>query len=198
MQPGLEQILEADQLIWRLLSKVARGGIKRRNAATRPLDDLLPGVLQSFEVQMALMPRQGSARSQQPAVKADPSNKLLSALQKQVDDLKRAGTVRDVFGGPAKGGAAPAPKQIKDKDGKGKKRKSPPPAREPNLPKELAGCQTRSSAATGRKRMCFNFNKGSCKDAKPGYACNKGAHICMKDVGGEACSGDHPAISCSR
>ena len=188
---SVAQILEADELIWQQLSKRARGGIRRRGGAATPLDLLVPVVMSSLDIQMALMPRQGNAAPpKQLAITAgDNSTKLIAALQRQIEDV-RASTVRNAFNG-----AAPsAPKPLKDKPGKpgldakgklGKAAKAsggsslkPPPA--------LAGAAVRSSVATGSVRMCFAYNLGTCKSKGD---CAKGAHLCMKMLkSGEACS----------
>ena len=86
---GLQQLLDADQLIWQFLGKKTSEGIKRRGTVERPLDKVMLEVLNSLEVQMALMTRQGVVH--QPAAassSSDLSSKLVAQLQKQIDSLK--------------------------------------------------------------------------------------------------------------
>jgi hypothetical protein len=200
IQVNLTQILDADQVIWRLLNKHSRNGIKRRGALTRPLDDLLPVVLKDLDVKMALMPRQGVAQQRkEPAL--DNTAKLLSDLQKQIENVrkeaKHASAVSSAFTpkAPAKTPAA-QPTKGSGKGNDAKKRKKGDKA--PRLPKGLEDCSTVSSAASGSKRFCFSFNMSGCKDAKPGHSCGRGAHLCMKTLSsGEACSGSHPQSACT-
>ena len=70
------------------------------------------------------------------------------------------------------------PKGGKGKSGKGK------------APKELLGMHHNTD---GGDRICFNFNmKHGCRYAKPGSACKRGKHVCMK------CFGDHPQVKCKK
>jgi hypothetical protein len=202
---SIDQLLEADQIIWGLLYKKTRDGIKKRNLLVRPLEAALPAVLAHLDVQMALMPRQGAAPRSQPAEtpKADLPSKLVSALQKQIDDLKRASAISGAFNG-ASSSAAGAGKQGPKAElpmSRGQKRKQAIESTENRpvrLPKGLEGCSTVSNAATSKKRMCFSYNMTGCNKAKPGGTCVKGVHLCMKTVGGEACSMPHAQHSCTR
>jgi hypothetical protein len=206
----LDQVLEADVLIWQNLSKMARGGIRRRSAVARPLDLLVPKVLALLEVQMALMPRQGVVRPAAAAASSSDqgqTNKLLAALQKQINDVaneqRRSKNVSDAF---AKGGQ-PKASPNRDAAGPGKKGDDAAKKRErrgnrndrrgsdPKPPAALAGCATRSNAATGRVLMCYGYNLGTC--STKGDRCAKGEHICMRKVNGEACSQKHPQMSCT-
>ena len=86
LRVDIQQMLDADQIIWRHLAKSTRDGIKRRNAATRPLDDCIMKVLDCLDVQMALLQRQGAVQAApQPAIDYGP--KIVKDLQKQIDAL---------------------------------------------------------------------------------------------------------------
>jgi hypothetical protein len=189
MPVSFDQIIQADQRIWQKLNKMSRGGIKRRGAAVRPLDALLPTVMNSMDIQLALMPRQGNVAP----VPAQPANndsaKLIAALQRQIDDVRkeatRASAIKGAFSGPSSPAAAqPKPKAGKNGKDKRNERKKGVPA---NPPPALAGGAVRSSNATGSVRMCFPYNLGTCKSKGD---CSKGAHLCMKLLKstGEACS----------
>ena len=94
-------MLEADELIWQQFNKRARGGIRRRGTVDTPLDALMPTVMNSLEVQMALMPRQGYAAppKQQPTQPAsDDSAKLIAALQNPKSGETGGGTGRSPQG----------------------------------------------------------------------------------------------------
>jgi hypothetical protein len=198
MPVSMNQVLEADQSIWQELSKVARGGLRRRGAIARPLDTLLPAVLDLLDVKMALLPRQGYVAPPRPVSQpaAEGSNKLLAALEKQIDDLKRANNIGNAFAGPA---APKAKAGAKGRNAKDKRLTTAAAAASPAIkpPPALAGCQTRSSVATGSQRMCFAYNLGTCKAKSD---CQRGAHLCMKTLKtGEACSGkDCTAASCTK
>ena len=168
--------------------------------------------MNSLEVQMALLPGQGVIRQPMPE-RQDNSAKLVNELQKQIDSMRKdqahSNAIKNVFGGSgASGSDTPAPA-----DSRGKKRRAaqqkgepdqPPkpapnaPGAAPRLPPGLEGCSARSSAATGRKRMCFAFNQSGCKAVKPGVSCSRGAHLCMRTVNGEACSMPHAQNACTR
>jgi hypothetical protein len=202
MPVTMNQVLEVDQIIWQELSKVARGGLRRRGAVARPLDSLLPGVLENLDVKMALLPRQGhvSAPRQASQPAAESSNKLISALQKQIDELKRASAIGNTFAGSGAPKAKAAAKAGKNTKVKRFSNENPSGARssqEIKPPPALAGCQTRSSVASGGQRMCFAYNLGTCKAKSD---CQKGAHLCMKTLKtGEACSGkDCIASTCTK
>ena len=194
---GFEQIMAADQVIWNQLHRKCRDGIKRRSLAQRPLDAMMPEVLASLPVQMALMPRQGSVQPRAAQEKPELSSKLVNALQKQIDELKKsskhATAIQGAFAGNASAsGGAPA------KTGKAQKRKIADGTGPIRPPKGLEGCSTVSSTATESKRMCFSYNMAGCTKAKPGGSCLKGVHLCMKTVNGEACSMSHSQSACTR
>jgi hypothetical protein len=195
----LQQCLEADQLIWNELQKKCRGGIRRQSTGARPLDEALPAVLASLPVQMAIMPRQGVVQPKvQVQEKSDLSAKLLNGIQKQLDDLKRdkhANAIQKAFGDKSASSGDPAPNKQKNAKAKKEEAQKKAKGRELKPPKGLEGCLTRSSQATGSKRMCFQFNLGQCSTKKE---CSQGAHLCMRNVKGEACSQTHPANGCSR
>ena len=189
-QMDLDQMLEADQVVWQLLGRAtAPGGVRRTAAPLLPCDHELPAVLASMEVMQALMPRQ--QLTHQPSAAAQPKDggpKLLAALQKQIDDLKKqAAGAKGSGGGKASNG-----KGVKKNAGAGPRKPEPKP------PKVLAGMCVRSSAATGKKKMCFGYNLGHCSSANPGEECARGFHLCMKPkANGEACSLPHPQGKCS-
>jgi hypothetical protein len=148
---------------------------------------------------MAMMPRQGVVHVPPPTQdKSDLTAKLLSGLQKQLDSLKNdkhANAIQKAFNSPGVSSGDPAPKPGKDAKAKKEDARKAAKNKELKPPKGLEGCLTRSSAATGRKRMCFQFNLGQCNNKKE---CTHGAHFCMRNVKGEACSMPHPATSCTR
>ena len=193
-QMDLDQMMEADQIIWQLLGRAtAPGGIRRTAAALLPCEQQLPTILASMDVMQALMPRQHIAQQIVTAPQPkEASPKLLAALQKQIDDLKKQAAGGKGSGGAGSGGG-------KASNGKGvKKNGNPTRKNDPKPPKALAGMCVRSSTSTGKKKMCFGYNLGQCSAASPGEECAKGFHLCMKPKGnGEACSLPHPANKCS-
>ena len=198
---GLNQMLDADQVIWQQLYKATREGIKRRSSATRPLDDCMMKVLDSLKTQMALMPRQGSVSAAASSSNQPDQSRLVSSLQKQVEALqkqnkeqKRAKAIADVFAKPPPAIMdKPRPSQ-EPKDSKAKKAKATGKgsARDPKCPANLPNCCTRSSPSTNLQKMCFAYNTGDCNAAGDGGQCPKGAHLCMRSVNGVACSQAHP------
>ena len=153
---------------------------------------------------MALQPRQGYLRPPSAPAAADTS-KLLSALQKQIDDVKgdssRANDIKAAFAGGQPAHLLSGQKAIqngpaKPKDAKGKRDTCQKAPKDMKPPAALAGSAMRSSKASGALRMCFSYNLGTCK---PKGECSKGAHLCSKMVNGEACSRkDCIASNCTR
>jgi hypothetical protein len=192
-------------MIWDELSKRCRGGIRRRSEVDRPLDLLLPQVLDLLNIRMAIMPRQGSTArsSNQPAVVDNGQAKLLAELQKQINTLrnepkpkdKHALAIQDAFRPKAiLDRPAPSPPKTKGLDAKAKRNDK---KKAPRAPAALKGCVTKSSDATGNVKMCYAYNLGNCKVV--GDRCPNGEHICMKALtNGQACSEKHPQLSCTR
>ena len=155
------------------------------------------------------MLRQGSERAAPAAASSDHGQtaRLLSALQKQINDLARAPkpdnsarhakAIQNAFTPVSEPAPPPA---IKDGGRKGADAKAKATRRqkkgELKPPAALAGCATRSSVATGSAKMCYAFNLGTCY--VKGDRCSNGEHLCMRKVNGEACSQKHPQSSCTR
>jgi hypothetical protein len=200
LRVDLEQVLDTDQIVWRGLAKATRNGIKRRHANTRPLDGCIMAVLDSLDVQMSLMQRQGYVPPPQPAID-HAGSKIVQALQKQIDALQRqvseggrAKAIKDAFSASSSTAPMPAIADRPTADSKGKKNAAQDSknGRDPKPPAELKGCCTRSSQASGRRKMCYAYNLGNCKKVADGGECSRGAHLCMKNVKGSACSQPHP------
>ena len=109
---------------------------------------------------------------------------------KQQTKVEKAKAVREQL-------ATPGGKGSQGGKAKGKGQK---PGGSIRLPPGLEGMATKTSAATGMRRLCFGFNLGTCQAASPGGDCAKGLHACMKPVGpnGDACGGNHTASSCTK
>ena len=139
---------------------------------------------------MCLAPRQAAAARSQAASASsgDLTSKIQSALQKQINDLQNQNKQLK----QAKQQSQPAqPDKVRKgnlKQGKGAGRDS-----KVRLPPALQGMSSVSTAATGKKRLCFGFNLGNCTGAAPGEECQKGFHLCMKP----GCSKPHPCTKCT-
>ena len=191
---SLNQLIAADRKFWVKLASLTCGGVKRDGQDERPCDAKAATVLDSVAFQLMLAPRAVVAVSAAPAVKHGEAVPHLSKKDKKTlqhkDKVALAKNVREHL-------SAAGAKGEKGAKAKGKGGKAPYVVR---LPPGLEGMATKTSAATGMRRLRFGFNLGSCKACGPGEACAKGLHGCMKPVGpeAEACGEAHPASSCTK
>ena len=185
------QVFEADVVFWQQMAEATRKGCRRQGAADRPCDVAMETVLKHEDFTMTMTPRLAapSVRPSAPAtldVSSGVHTKagLKRQRQQQLKQANKAGApsrIQQISGSKGLGKGA-------SKDGKVMK-----------LPPGLHGMCSKSSAATGSKRLCFGFNLGTCSAVQPGQDCAKGAHLCMKpDAAGEACSQAHGALRCTR
>jgi hypothetical protein len=217
----VEQVYTADIEFWICMAEATQDGIRRSGAKERPCDAAFNEVLRGDTFLQAMAPRQGASKQQNPPrftlnlpgnsgfpaladttsqghpltsggrlgrkrKAAGKGTQLAITPQAEVanrDQAALANRVRDAFS------SAPS-------TGKGNGKASTP-GKGPRVPVALVGLPTRSSAATGSKRMCFGFNLGTCDAAQPGADCVHGSHLCMRLRNGEACSRDHPQTQCS-
>ena len=182
---SLEQVQRADMEIFHLATTATRAGIKR-TAEGRPLDTVIPKLLDDPSVRLLLMQTQGSSKTptkrkasasrsgSRPKGKNSEKNRRKKEkaleLKKKLERYEKGGAnkVRDDGGGKGAG-----------KDGK----KSGP-----RLPKQLIG---KNAAKPDGTPLCFGFNLGTCKAVKPGESCSKGYHGCMEP----GCDKDHPCTA---
>ena len=196
----MEQMIEADIHLFRILADKTREGVRRVGVQDRPLDKVFAEALREDDFVQAMTPRLAPSAGFQ----RDPS---------------LAQAISDAFGGSAAASSNHNPNPKKrprsraNKDGKPKPTiEKPAPAAAqpkatgkgngktsgPRLPAGLFGMCPRSNATTGAKRLCFSFNLSTCKAASPGAECAKGAHLCMKPLAdGSACSAPHGALACT-
>ena len=189
----LNQLVTADKKFWVKLANETFGKVKREGEEEMPCDAKAVKVMESVAFQMLLAPRAVLPGAAHPAAPPRDTVPRLSKKEKKVlqhqNKVSQAKAVREhIAGTAAKGGQGAK--------AKGKGAKGPALIR---LPPGLEGMATKTSAATGMRRLCFGFNLGTCQAASPGNACAKGLHGCMKPVGpqGEACGGTHTASACT-
>ena len=189
-QVSIEQACRADRRAWELLSRACSTGIKPVGGAL-PLDTAMVKVLKSYEFTSTLLPlpakeRRGKKRKAELSSgsstvteekkkkrkrnrksKKEKKDKTSDALQAEVGDLRRQ--LRGKSAGRNVG---------KGKDA-GKDQGSPP------VPQALLPGK---SITEDGDRICFGYNLGTCRDAKPGERCKRGFHVCSKaELQGGAC-----------
>ena len=189
---SLNQLVTADKKFWVKLASETCGGVKRCGEPERPGDVEGAKILEGVLFNLMLAPRAfAPATSVAPrdTQQAQGPSKKSKEVIRQHAKVEKAKAFREQLAAPGGKGSQGG----KAKGGKGAKGN---PIR---LPPGLEGMATKTSAATGMRRLCFGFNLGSCQAASPGNACAKGLHACMKPLGAdsEACGDNHAASACT-
>ena len=196
---SLNQLIAADKKFWVTLASAVRGGVKRGDLDERPCDKAAPKILNSVPFNLMLAPRAlaavAPAHAPAPQQLQGPSKKDKEVIKRQ-EKQERARAARE------QADRSRAANQTKGGDG-GRSAKGKGAAKGSNavrMPAGLEGMVSKTSAATGMRRLCFGYNLGSCSAAAPGEMCFKGLHGCMKPVGpnNEACGERHPASACTK
>ena len=168
----VEQVQNADEVAFRLLSKATRKGIKR-TGGERLLDAAMDDVLKHRDFNGALQHLPCGA-GQRGADTDDDSGPRLTRTQKRQRrrDSQRARAPEQTaarssdWGAPSKG------------QGKGKEKGKKGAGKSPSLPLALRG-----PGCTGLDKdnvpICFGYNLGQCTSAPPGGRCAKGRHVCI-------------------
>ena len=196
---SLNQLVSADKKFWVKLASATRGGVRRVDEIERPCDTEGVKILDGVPFNLMLAPR-AMVNVPAPAhAKGQHSQEGLSKREKEVikkhEKLERAKGARDQLANDK----APAPP--KEDGAKGKRAKGKGKNKNAiRMPAGLEGMATKTSPATGMRRLCFGFNLGTCTAAAPGESCHKGLHGCMKPAGpnGDACAERHPASACTK
>ena len=189
-KPSMQQILDADLVLWKLMEFETRGNFKRKTSSgAKPLDAALENAMKHDKFRRAIAPRArpAGARSSAGDATAAPGSASRSAPAiapaagegSSRKALKRK-RLKDNAAAKKASAPAPVPPAVGGKaGGKGTKGKS-----KVNLPPGLIGC---AAATADGRRCCFGFNLGGCPDADNGAECRRGWHICMGNVNGFAC-----------
>ena len=148
----LNQMIEADRVLWKRLADVCRTGIAPAPGAPRPLDDAVAKMMDSPEVSYYLLPLPNSRADYGP---------------QRFHDHEKRYTPKGQKGG--KGGKGRGGKGF---EGKGKQALN---AEEFGWP---AGAQMKTKDGA---QFCFAFNdRRGCKYAKVGQRCKFGMHLCCR------------------
>ena len=154
-QVDINQALRADAMLFKLLGKATRSGI-RPSGLGKPVQTAMAAVMYSPEVMFLLMPLPASNRS----------------LPQPVPVPKLAATIPVPKKKPLQGdNPQPTPKKKARKGaGKGKGEKGA------SLFAEFAGMSTKDDQGVN---ICLMFNKqAGCTYGKPGGKCGRGRHVC--------------------
>ena len=167
---SINQLLEADKQIWKLMADSCRSGIVPSPGGLRPLDMAMNKHMESSEVMYFLLPLPGNGPRE--------SSTYGPVKDYPKGDRKGSGKGNGKKGdykGSRKGGGKPMPLSQIDVTALGWPAGS--------LPKTKDG-----------NHFCFAFNsKQGCSRAKVGTRCSAGLHLCVK----AGCSGKHSAVNCS-
>ena len=188
---SIEQACKADRRAWELLSRACSKGIKPVGGAL-PLNTAMEKVLDSYEFTVTLLPlpakeEKGKKRKAEPSSgsssagdekkkkrkndkknKKDKKGKTNATLRAEVDDLRRRLQGQSEEGNVGKGKST----------GKGFKRTPVPQVLLPG-----------KATTENGDHICFGYNLGQCRDAKPGERCKRGLHVCSK----QNCKEEHAA-----
>ena len=161
-QISVSQIMEADKHIWARISEYCRTGLAVDLAGSYPMETALDKALLD-PITVSILQPMPSSDSYRP-FKHEHQREDRAPWKDNPSKGKKGGK-----GGKGKG----------KKGGKGANNERPS-----WLPPGLQGSSTNKAG----KRICFNFNLGTCQDKN----CNKGVHTCCK------CFGDHSFQDCPR
>jgi hypothetical protein len=173
---SLQQILNADREIWKLMLDERRAGVVGLAGQPQPLTEAMKKLMDSPDVVYFLLPlpTKTSTSSSSTTALAN-SNHAQAGVQNNFKKWRKGGGKGSFFrSGKGKG---------KGKDG-GKGHKG-----SPQMP---SGCVNKT---TDGKRLCFGYNSPrGCEYAGPGQQCMKGYHLCARPN----CFGKHTAVGCSK
>lgn len=166
---GLQQLMRADQELFRVMAEECREGIQRKPDGSLPLDEALVKAMDSPQVMFYLLPTPASRASHGVPQKAAKRK----AMTNNTDDDE------------------PSPKRSRRKStakgkGRGKGQKFVP------MPQGLKGMDHTTPSG---EPICFRYNlPGGCSAAADGMKCNKGVHRCARP----GCHGAHSLQSCTK
>lgn len=166
---SVPQILCADKMIWNFMITRCRAGVSVRPDGSQPIHDTLQQALRDPVILSSLQPLPRSSAPNGSAQHKDRANKAPQPKRDQPYPSKGKGGGKGYKGGKGSKGS---------KGGRD------------FVPQALKG--GKATARDGR-RICFNYNLGTCQDSKPGGSCNRGYHICC---GCE--SADHSFNNCPK
>ena len=197
---SLNQLVAADKKFWVKLASATRGGVRRSDDVDRPCDKHGEKILEGVPFNLMLAPRAVMAAPAQTPSQGSGHREELSKREKEV--IKKQTKVEQAKTARARIDQTRQPAQADEnptKDRRGRKGKGAG-KNQVRMPVGLEGMATKTSAATGMRRLCFGYNLGTCTAATPGEACPKGLHGCMKPAGpnGDACADRHPASACTK
>ena len=163
--------------MFRRLVEETRGGIKSLGGV-RPLDALVPGILNEADFRSILQPyRCGTAPKSEvfpplppPINDASVQEEVRKRLAQKEENKERNRLARIQMENDKKRVKTEAPvKPIKqDKPIKTISVKLPP------------GLRGMTHITKDKKPICYGYNLGTCDRAQPGQKCAKGMHVCMR------------------
>ena len=169
----VQQCLDADKELWRLMADECRAGVVPSAGGAKPLDAALEKFRTHSDVLYFILPF-----SKRTAV-ASSSSTTLTLPDAEISNRKRKREENEKRKGDGKG--------KKGKKGGGKNIKGAGDTRMPD------GCVNKTK--TGQN-ICFRFNSpGGCTfNNRAGGSCSRGAHVCARPNCGEA----HSAVACNK
>ena len=153
---SLNQLREADKMLWTRIAEDTRGALSLRPDGTYPFEASLAKWKDHTQVQCYLMPllRSAPAPALVPQPHADKGNGKGRHQKQTGKDIKKD---------------HPNAEKPPPADGDKKKTWTVP-----------AGCHSRDNDG---KPLCFSFNLKGCNFCKPGKRCRRGRHLCWKCLG---------------
>ena len=149
---SVNQVLNADKMIWTYLASHCRTGVSRRPDGSLPMETFLTSALNSPIITSALQPLPKAAGQKGDNGKGN---------RKGADNYPR----NTAYPYPPKG--TKGGKSSKG-GGKGKHKRG-------QQPDALAGCRTSTSKGA---RICYSFNLQGCNKTTKNGGCEKGQHVC--------------------
>ncbi|CAE7391205.1 unnamed protein product, partial [Symbiodinium microadriaticum] len=152
---SLNQLREADKMLWTRIAEDTRGALSIRPDGTYPFEASLAKWKDHTQVQCYLMPllRSAPAPTLVPQPPADKGNGKGRHQKQTGKDIKKDN---------------PNAEKPSSADGDKKKTWTVP-----------AGCHSRDNDG---KPLCFSFNLKGCNFCKPGKRCRRGRHLCWNVV----------------
>lgn len=166
----IQQVLNADQELWSLLSQETRGALRAAVGADPPLDKHVEALRKSPQILCFMTPLPATGAVPKNNVTAAPSNP--GGPKRTPDDPPRPFTPRGGDKNKRRKTGEAGGKTVKDL-----------------LQSMPANCISKTDAG---KFICLHYNNGTCRKQKSS-SCNMGIHMCYY----KGCGKKRPYIECS-
>jgi hypothetical protein len=171
---SMDQLMRADQQLFRVMANLTRGGIIPRPDGSYPLNEAIKQAMEDPSVCFLLLPL--------PAVNKRAAEGTLET-QKYARQATKGASSSSSTGRPLRPAAAPrrSARGRGSQGGKGSTAAMPP---------ALKGMHSRTDT---NESICWNYNlPNGCGNASDGSKCSKGKHVCCRP----GCYGPHPLARC--